>query len=228
MKVLDWLSDLLFPISCVICGRERTWLCATCAGAVERRPFGGCPGCEQVGTGGRICGGCRASSSLSGLAAAAPYRDPAVRGLIHGLKYDRARSAIAAIAGIIRRSNTSSRIPSADMIVPLPLYHRKSHDRGFNQSELIAQVVSQEIDTPIQTAVLVRRKNTRPQAHQDIGERGKNIKDAFLVRHPERIGGKRILLVDDVFTTGSTMREAARVLRAAGAAEVWGFAVAYG
>lgn len=227
-KLVDFILDLVFPISCVICGAERTWLCPACAGAVTLRPFRSCPICLKVSTGGAVCGKCRTDSPINGLTAAAPYGDPAVRKLIYGLKYKRARSALPAIVSLLRRSNVSSRLPPADVIIPVPLHREKKHLRGFNQTELIAAEFAKDLGLPVSVGNLVRKKKTKPQAKLEGEERSKNLRDAFRIVHGEEFLGKRVILVDDVFTTGSTMREAAQVLREAGTSEVWGLAVAYG
>lgn len=226
--MINAILDLVFPISCVICGREKTWLCPACAGAVVLRPFRSCPECLKVSTGGAACGSCRTDSPLSGLTAAAPYSDPAVRKLICGLKYGRARSALPAVVALLRRSNVSSRLPPADLIIPVPLHRVKKHLRGFNQTELIAAEFAGDLGLPVSVGNLARRKKTEPQAKLRDEERSKNLRDAFQIVNRGEIDGKRVILVDDVFTSGWTMREAARVLREAGASEVWGLAVAYG
>jgi ComF family protein len=105
---------------------------------------------------------------------------------------------------------------SIDCIIPIPLSAARYRERGFNQAELIAQEIATRIGKPCQTDVLVRIKNTKAQSTlRGTRARQKNLQGSFIIRNPETIQGKRILLVDDVWTTGSTMNIAAQTLRTA-------------
>ena len=103
-----------------------------------------------------------------------------------------------------------------DVIVPVPLHHRRLLWRGFNQSLEISRSLSKRLDRPVLKNGLTRIRNTPPQTRLGLRERRVNIKDAFLA-DTGQIRGRRVLLVDDVYTTGSTLRECARTLRRAGA-----------
>jgi len=116
---------------------------------------------------------------------------------------------------------------SIDIIVPVPLYNSKLRERSFNQSEIIAKIFLSNYKLRLVNA-LEKIKWTEPQNRLNKYERQKNIKNTFAVRGGEDICGKKILLVDDVFTTGSTLNECARILMRAGAGLVYGFALARG
>ncbi|GAI27128.1 unnamed protein product [marine sediment metagenome] len=110
----------------------------------------------------------------------------------------------------------------------MPLDKKRLKRRGFNQAEEIAKVLSEILDIPLINDALLKIKETLPQVKLSEKDREENIKGIFLCQKPEKIKNKKTLLVDDVYTTGSTMEEAARILKKAGAKEVWGIAVARG
>ncbi len=119
-----------------------------------------------------------------------------------------------------------STLPSGTIgLVPVPLHSRKRAQRGFNQSELIVRAALKHLARPerfqIAADVLVRRRETGSQIGLTRHQRRENLRGAFAVAHPERVAKRDLLLVDDVFTTGTTASECARVLRRAGANRVW-------
>jgi ComF family protein len=108
-----------------------------------------------------------------------------------------------------------------DMIIPVPLSPARLRNREYNQSLLLADRVSQARNIPLSYDNLVRTRETAPQTELSRAVRLKNLRRAFAVRRPQDITGKRVLVVDDVFTTGTTVNECAKVLRKAGAADVY-------
>ena len=106
-----------------------------------------------------------------------------------------------------------------DLVIAMPMHWRKQWERGFNQAELLARPVARRAGLPL-SSNLRRRRYTRSQAGLSERARRENLKDSFSVRRPEQIAGKHVLLVDDVFTTGATLRTAAGILKEAGAARV--------
>jgi len=107
-----------------------------------------------------------------------------------------------------------------DVALPVPLHRRRLIRRGFNQAALLAAAVSRKLGCRLDVATLIRVIATSPQTAQDLDSRRRNVHNAFAVRYPERIAGLKVLLIDDVLTTGATANECARVLRAAGACAV--------
>jgi len=105
-------------------------------------------------------------------------------------------------------------------IVPVPLHTRRLRQRGFNQAVLLGEILSRQWGVPLQRNNLQRSRWTEPQVNLTASARAENVKGAFTLAAPAKIAGKRILLVDDVYTTGSTVKECSRVLMAAGAAAV--------
>jgi ComF family protein len=140
-----------------------------------------------------------------------------LRALIHLFKYGKIESLALPLSRLILRT-----IPldeTFDMAIAMPMHWRKQWERGFNQAQLLAQPVAKRYGLKLSTN-LVRRRYTKAQAGLGAAERSENLKDSFRVKRPAQLAGKRVLLVDDVFTTGSTLRMAAESLKAAGAAHV--------
>jgi ComF family protein len=118
--------------------------------------------------------------------------------------------------------------PKGDFLVSVPLTKKKLKRRGFNQSEEIAREISNYLNIPLITNCLIKTRETFPQVELSEKERAENPKGAYIVKDKEKIRGKRVLLIDDVYTTGSTMEECSRILREAGTKEVWGVVIARG
>jgi ComF family protein len=154
--------------------------------------------------------------------------DGQLRDLIHLLKFQQVRPAAAILGRLLSEtmSDLERAMPvGAIVVVPVPLYKRRQADRGFNQAEMIARSALKRLARPkrfeLCTGVLLRRRETGSQIGLTRHQRRENLRGAFLVSDPTRIANRDILLLDDVFTTGTTASECARVLLRAGAARVW-------
>ncbi len=214
---MNFLSEFLFPKKCVICGRSGKMICDQCFSDL-RIVEGKCPMCSGRSLQGWTHNRCRKKQGMEGLSAMWSYRDPRVKKIIKGIKYRRYKDLIKEIM-----ERVDGNI-EADFIVPIPLYWQRLNDRGFNQAEEIARY----LDKQKLVDILVRKKKTKPLAEMRTKEeRSEEIKGVFeLKKEAKRIVGKKILLVDDVYTSGATMREAAKVLKRNGAREVWGWVLA--
>ena len=192
-----------------------------------------CGGCGTVGEG-VWCAVCqqravlyRADQSLHILAidaghemaviSAAPFASP-IREMIHSFKYE-GDPNLDKIMGVWMAAAWAQAGHLADAIVPVPLHHRRRGERGYNQSELLAQQVSAACSLPIWPNALKRIRYTEQQAHLGAAERQKNLADAFRADEAQ-VRGKCLVLVDDVFTTGATIRECAKALLESGAYDV--------
>ena len=140
-----------------------------------------------------------------------------LRKLIHLFKYDKIYSLARPLAGFLAR--VLPREERFDAVVPMPLHWRRGWERGFNQSELLAREIAKKWNVPLQRSVR-RVKSTAPQAGLTNAKRRVNVAGAFAVRKNVRLDGARVLLVDDVLTTGATAAACARALKRAGAAHV--------
>ncbi|MGH9505000.1 MAG: phosphoribosyltransferase family protein [Terriglobales bacterium] len=184
------------------------------------------------------CGLCRRMEPLFVKAVAYGSYEGGLRELIHLLKYQQVRPAAAVLGRMLAEAVSgldSYWTQEAVVVVPVPLHARKLRQRGFNQAELIARAAikheaRQQRLSPtrllegglvLHSKVLERRRETRSQIGLTRHQRRENIRGSFVVNRPGEIAGREILLVDDVFTTGTTVSECARVLRRAGASKVY-------
>jgi len=240
-RTAESLFNVLFPSDCRICGEplpnvSRLPVCPDCL--VKIHPIGGqvCSICgERVlssytlpdGDGWIRCPICRRIDRPFERAVAYGSYDGGLRELIHLLKYNGVRPA----AGVLGRMLAEA-IGSLDasfghnkiFVVPVPLYKRKRHERGFNQAELISKMALKHLPQDrfeLRADLLVRTRETHSQIGLTSHQRRENMRGAFAVPRSEQVTGHAILLVDDVYTTGTTVSECAKVLRRAGAGQVW-------
>ena len=142
---------------------------------------------------------------------------------IHALKYRNLRAAAPTLGRLLAQWLESKSVPG-DVLVPVPLHRRRIRDRGYNQSELLAREVGRRTGLPVARDVLVRTRDTAPQVSLSRQERAQNVEGSFACAG--NVQGLRIILVDDVVTTGSTMFACAGPLRTGHAGSVWGLALA--
>lgn len=126
---------------------------------------------------------------------------------------------------IITQNNTQE-IWDNSVLMPVPLEKRKLKSRGYNQAEELANALSQILKVPVLSRNLIKIKKTAPQIKLTAIQREENLQDAFSIKSPSEFAGKKVFLVDDVYTTGSTMEACATALKEAGAKQVWGIAIA--
>lgn len=175
-----------------------------------------------------------AQEFLSSIYFATDYNEPFVRNLIQKLKYKPFAKELAqplALLIITYFKNLEKqpfflRPENGFSIIPIPLFSKRLKWRGFNQSEEIAKILAGYFEMPFLQDALLRIKNTIPQIELPKKGRDENIKDAFACPRPKEIRNKNIILFDDVYTTGATMREAAKALKRAGAKQIVGLTVA--
>ncbi len=237
--VAESLFATLFPSDCRLCGAplvkiSRLPVCRPCLS--EGRPITGgvCSVCGErvspyaVSAGETRCGLCRRLEPPFVKAVAYDSYDGGLRELIHLLKYEQVRPA-AAVLGRMLAEAVRGLEPGWNehplVVISVPLHARKLRPRGFNQSELIAhhaiKLGAGSGRLVRHSRVLERRRETQSQIGLTRHQRRENLRGSFAVARPEEIAGREILLVDDVFTTGTTVSECARVLRRAGASKVF-------
>ncbi len=145
-----------------------------------------------------------------------------IQNLIHSLKYEQKFLAGIFLGRLIAKIWFDEIIKwNADLIVPVPLHRLKKSERGYNQSDFIVKGLSKELNIPFKSRLIKRIRHTATQTHLNLIERKENVKNAFKVARKNEISGKRIIIVDDVVTTGSTVSECALVLREAGAEKIF-------
>ena len=215
--------DLLFPPECAVCSREGSFLCAGCEPILPRLSPPYCRKCAEPDAA-PVCSWCRADApAYERIRAPYRYTGP-VRDMVHDLKYGNIRALAPTLGGLLADYLGSLRF-EADVISPVPLHPKRERSRGYNQSHLLAREVSRQVQIPMADDRLLRSMDTPPQvAMSGREERRQNIEGAFECTRDAT--GLRVLLIDDVVTTGSTMSACASVLKDAGARSVLGLALA--
>ena len=238
-----FILDILFPIHCLFCKKYGDWICDECFKKINLLPEQVCPYCEKnISPAGRICQNCKEKFleknqkyPLDALIVSAKYQKDGIARLIYNFKYNFIKDLGDPLARIVSQAIILHNLPLPDLIIPVPLHPKRLRWRGFNQAEILARNISEELapGLPILvvTNLLVRRKYTSAQMKiKSYQERQKNVKNTFALNE-EFIGlgifkNKTILLVDDVSTTGATLFECAQVLKSFGAKKVYGAVIA--
>lgn len=234
----DMALGFLYPNVCQICGEERAtsregFVCSRCWQQVRfiRPPF-----CRRCGlpfagdlTESFECSNCRDMELEFAFARSAVTASGVVLEVIHRYKYQRALWFEPFLSDLlIREALPVLRQQQWDWIVPVPLHPAKKRQREFNQAERLAAHLSAEAKIPINTTLLKRVTATQTQTKLTRDQRAENMRNAFAIDPPQKLNGKRILLFDDVFTTGATTNACAKVLRASSAQDVGVWTVARG
>lgn len=217
------LLDLLYPPRCPGCGRLGALFCPACQARIEPLPTAVCHRCGGPVRAPGLCETCRDTPShLDAIFSAAVFAHP-LRDAIHELKYNNGQ-ALAAPLGQHMVTAWRTRGLSADLIVPVPLHPSRQAERGYNQSALLARVLADAVGVPLDERLLRRERMTAHQVGLGRAERAQNVAGAFSCRGDA--AGVRVMLVDDVATTGATLEACAVALREAGAAGVAAFTLA--
>lgn len=228
LMILDWL----FPKCCVGCGSCGGYFCPQCQAKIAQSELV-CPNCERPAIGGITHPLCRKRAGLDGLWSLGVYQDP-LKKAIQRLKYKMVRDLASTLADLLiwywaRYSahffEEVQKDPNSWVIVPVPLHPSRERWRGFNQSAVLAQYLAEKIGLQYRE-VLQRVKNTKPQVGLQGQTRHLNVRGAFALKVQYLLSRSNVLLVDDVWTTGSTLRECGYVLKKAGAGKVWALTLA--
>jgi len=196
-----------------------------CFSKIEFIDFQICPHCRKNAIAGLTHPGCRKVYGLDGLISVFIF-DGVGRKLVHEFKFRRVTDLKDLLATLIVADLSKEWLRFDNyLFCPIPLSKSRENWRGFNQAQLISRELAQMLKIPVYEA-LVRSKNTRPQSQTKKEEKYKNISGVFVVSSQKRVEGTNILLFDDVFTTGSTLKEAAKVLKRGGANKVWALTLA--
>jgi ComF family protein len=232
-KLFLIIRDILFPPCCAAC-RARLFasagnrLCHDCLESIRLieppvctvcgRPFHGPQGTDHT------CGQCiKDPPSFFDTARSVFQYQGSVRTLIHRIKYNDDGYALRALSSLVMEHVLLDHL-KPDMVIPVPLHSKRLRKRGFNQSLRLVRTIFPHI--PLGMDILTRTLNTKPQAELSMKERLRNVKNAFETASPLPEGVETILLLDDVYTTGATVRACAKALKGAGAKEVHVFTVA--
>ncbi len=228
--------DIFFPPVCILCGKDKLFdrepICPECWARANPIKVPVCKRCGlPLGSSDRaepegpyLCSVCRQREWAFDMARAGFVFDGPVRDASHMLKYQ-GHFGIGAWLGkkmeeILRDTFHYKENEEEALIVPVPLSPERLKDREFNHSLALAVPISKSLGFPVNTSVLQRKNGSRPQVGLSPKERWHNVRGAFSIKGSESIKGKRVILVDDVLTTGATSNECARVLKKAGAVRV--------
>jgi ComF family protein len=240
-NIKEFIGDLFFPKFCLGCRKEGIYLCDDCRALLDIAEFDYClcetkpqrlPDLKNAIKRNGKCSRCQ-NKKLSGLYFALSYKEKQLtKKLIYQFKYqpylkDLAKTlASILVEHFVLSGKNTNEVWDKGVLVPVPLDKSKLKIRGYNQSEELAKELSKILKIPVISNNLIKIKSTKPQMELSKEERGKNLENAFIIKTPAEFADKKIFLVDDVYTTGSTMEECAKVLCGAGVKQVWGIALA--
>lgn len=236
-RFMNWIADLVFPYRCVVCENylEKEHLCSRCLNSLPIKKQYECIGCKRPTPLGKTCTFCREENSIDQLLIVSDFKNRDVASVIKLFKY-RFLADLARPLGVltskyldhIAKRDHFSIINNNPLLIPVPLHKTREYWRGFNQAELIAQLIGRRYRLDVANS-LVRESRGTPQAElEDRPERLSNVRGLYICKQPESIKGRQVILVDDVCTTGATLNECARVLKEAGATHVSALVVARG
>jgi ComF family protein len=225
------MLDLILPPRCRICNRSTVgegipWVCQTCWLAVAYikppicyqcgQPFAAPP--EGIALSTHRCGVCRLTPPPYSKARAVGFYRGTLREMIHAMKYQPIYGLVRPLADLLCSQfnvHWGDRMP--DLLIPVPLHRRRRRQREFDQALALARHVSQQINIPLTDDLLIRHRHTASQVGLNAAQRRRNVRQAFQLKGAQACQGRSLLLIDDVYTTGATIGECARLLQQAGA-----------
>lgn len=221
------LLDLVFPKTCLGCGRLGSYICPDCVAKVRlAQPI--CPYCNRASMNGLTHVRCQEKPDLDGLISIWEY-EGVIRKAILALKYKYATEIASLlnrlVVGRLKNPDLRRLIPNSVVLVPIPLHWRRQNVRGFNQSVVIGKSISEAMNWKFMPDVLIKKRLTVSQTELSGDARRQNLEGVFTLDSGFAIPDS-VTIFDDVFTTGSTLREAAKVFKKAGVEKVWGLTIA--
>ena len=238
--IAESLSTVLFPSSCRLCESpllqfSRLPVCTACIDSIQGFDIVRCDICGEAVNSFQndvepvLCGMCRRAAPRFVRAYAYGSYDGALRGLIHLLKYQQVRPAAEPLGRLLATSLNDFEVRGTApiLVIPIPLFRAKERQRGFNQAEMLSRAALKHLNKAsstrfeLHTGNLQRVRSTVSQTGLTSHQRRKNVRGAFALRKPQLVQGRCVLVIDDVYTTGTTLNECARVLRSVGAEKVW-------
>ena len=233
MRLIDSLKKSFFPAQCLGCGQWGSYLCSRCLNFLPVCPERICPVCQQPSLTGLTHPGCQKPRSLDGLTSVFAYQGIVKKAIIK-LKYsfvkDLAQTILELFLSFIGEDKAFSRLILKEKIIltTIPLYWQRKNWRGFNQAELLGKMIADNLGIDFASNLLIRVKKTKPQTFLSQKQRLKNVRRAFNINQTNQMFKKYslALIFDDVWTTGATIKEGAKVLKTNGFKKVWALTLA--
>jgi len=249
-KLQNLITNFLFPLECLTCGQDGFLLCPECFQKLKFRQKQICLFCEKTRPAGLSCPDCLDNYHIDGVFIAGDYEDAILANLIKKFKFHGIKDLSEVLGNFIiaaledyksswpefleelfpqakRHNAINNFINSKPLLIPIPISRRRRAQRAYNQSELLAQVLLRKIPCSTYSESLKKIRHTRAQSSLKADERFNNLTNS-LAWQGENLAGTKILLIDDIATTGATLAEAAKTLKAAGAEKIWGLVLAKG
>ena len=216
--------DFLFPKKCFGCGRGGIYVCVNCL-SKTKTPKTFCPVCRRPSISGLTHSSCTKPSVLSGLITLFSY-EGVVKKAIGQLKYNFVEDCAEELAGLCALKLKDLHQAKDVILVPVPLHKTRERWRGFNQASSVGENIAALMDWKFVPDLLERTSKTKPQVGLEKKLRKYNVKGVFKLNPKYKLKSSNFVLFDDVWTTGSTMKEACKVLKRNGAKSVWGITIA--
>jgi len=227
-EIKIFFLEILFPKTCAGCGIDGVDVCNKCIKRIEKQTLQKCPKCKKENRTGKFCGEiCKKGYHFDQLIVCANYtKDSLLQKLIFKFKYKYSKDIASTLGDILKSQclELKSIIPKNALIVPVPIHKKKAKKRGFNQAKLLAQNLSQKKVINC----LVQKDYRKEQAKLKRSQRLKNLKDSIKVKleYKDKIQKQKILLIDDIATTCSTLNECSKALKMTGAKYICGMVLA--
>ncbi|MBI5254251.1 ComF family protein [Candidatus Falkowbacteria bacterium] len=228
LSVKIW--NCLFPKECLGCGKDDTYCCESCVSKMKLSAPNVCFLCNEKCVGQGICGKCVELSVLDAMIVSTNYKNTLAEKLIKHLKYDFVVELVVPLVGLLKQKiekMEANELFDRAILIPVPLHRRRFLSRGFNQAEIIAKELAAAHYCELKIDIVKMTKSTKKQFGLSREERQKNVAGVFIVVKPELVVGKKIIVIDDVLTTGATLAELARALKKCGATKIIGAAIAH-
>lgn len=222
-KIFGFFLDILFPKKCVVCGKMDTLFCDKCRSQITYLKTQNCPFCLKITVRGRVCPSCRPRSSLTGVYVVAHYDEP-LKTVIKKYKYEFVKALRDDLADVIWPSFSDF---GEDIVLTcVPSNEKRLAWRGYNQADEIAVTLARSTGARYCPNLLKRIRYNIPQTQLTRKERFQNVAGSFKLGAKINLSGKKVVIFDDLVTSGATLDACAKELRKAGAKQVWGFVLA--
>lgn len=209
IKVKDYFLDLIFPKFCVACLADGNFLCHACQKQITWVKTQVCASCNKLSLQGKYCRECRPKHTLKGIIVAAHYEKGPIREAIHNFKYNNILELGDFFVFQMAETLKENLSPNKNFIIaPVPMHWLGKSRRGYNQAEILAREIAKNLGLACND-ILRKKKGTKRQVELESRERLKNLENIFAVKKDIDLQDKKIILVDDIATTGTTMNECA-------------------